>query len=99
MPVWMLLQQYWARTANLYRYVPVREFAQAYRQSAAGEAQERALQREFKQCGTADSALTWTKHALTGDLLLLTNSLLGLFEVQHWGCSPPPRVQWPGQEA
>lgn len=62
----MLLQQYWARAPGLYRYVPVREFAQAYRQSAAGEAQVRALKREFQPCGDADGALAWTKHALTG---------------------------------
>ncbi len=60
------VQQYWARTAGLYRYVPVREFAQAYKQSKAGEDQARALKQEFRPCGNADSALAWTKHALRG---------------------------------
>ena len=61
------MQQYWARTAGLYRYVPVREFAQAYAHSRAGEDQARALQQDFRPYGNADSALAWTKHALTGD--------------------------------
>jgi hypothetical protein len=62
----MPLQQYWARAPGLYRYMPAREFAQAYRHSAAGEAQIRALRSEFQPCGDADSALAWTKYALTG---------------------------------
>ncbi len=63
----MAVQQYWARTAGLYRYMPVREFAQAYKHSKAGEDQARALQQDFTPCGNADSALAWTKHALTGN--------------------------------
>ena len=70
------MQQYWARTAGLYRYVPVREFAQAYKQSKAGEDQARALNRDFTPCGNADSALAWTKHALTGNVLPLPSLCL-----------------------
>ena len=62
----MAVQQYWARAAGLYRYVPVREFSQAYQQSKAGEDQARALRLEFKPVGNADSALAWAKHFLTG---------------------------------
>lgn len=65
------MQQYWARTAGLYRYVPVREFAQAYAHSRAGEDQARALMQDFHPYGNADSALAWTKHALTGDASVL----------------------------
>ena len=65
------LQHYWARSARLYRYVPVREFAQAYRQSSAGEGQERALRSPFRQTSAADSALAWAKHAITGAVPLL----------------------------
>ena len=65
----MAVQQYWARATDLYRYVPVREFAQAYKHSKAGEHQARVLQQHFQPYGNADSALAWTKHALTGQYL------------------------------
>ena len=51
--------------------MPVREFAQAYKHSKAGEDQARALQQDFTPCGNADSALAWAKHALTGNHPLL----------------------------
>ena len=72
----MAVQQYWARAAGLYRYVPVREFAQAYKHSKAGEEQARVLKRDFHPYGNADSALAWTKHALTGADLLLPPAFL-----------------------
>ena len=68
------LQHYWARSARLYRYVPVREFAQAYRHSSAGEGQDRALRTPFRQTSAADSALAWAKHAITGAVLQLFTS-------------------------
>ena len=80
------VQQYWARTGGLYRYVPVREFAQAYKQSKAGEDQARALKREFRPCGNADSALAWTKHALTGKDLFSASLLLDTFSSLHRAC-------------
>ena len=72
------LQHYWARSASLYRYVPVREFAQAYRLSAAGEAQERALRSPFRQNSAANSALAWAKHAITGAVPPLLKIALAL---------------------
>ena len=68
------LQHYWARSARLYRYVPVREFAQAYRHSSAGEGQDRALRSPFRQTSAANSALAWAKHAITGAVPLLFTS-------------------------
>ena len=68
-----MLQHYWARSAGLYRYVPVREFAQTYRLSSAAEGQERALRLPFRQTSAADSALAWAKHAITGAVPLLSD--------------------------
>ena len=81
----MLLQQYWARAPGLYRYVPVRELAQAYRQSAAGEAQVRALKSEFQPRGDADGALAWTKHALTGISCSCYSTCAKLKDSSHMG--------------
>ena len=59
-------QAYWAREAAEYRFVPAREFAEAFARSEAGAAQAEALSQPFQQTALSDAGLTWTKHALSG---------------------------------
>ena len=67
--------------------MPVREFAQAYKHSRAGEDQARALKQDFTPCGNADSALAWTKHALTGQFPLPPSQ--GIVSRKAWALSKP----------
>ena len=62
----VLHQQYWAGDASAYRFVPVAEFAAAFTRSKAGAAQAAALAESVQVTKDTDSALAWTKHALTG---------------------------------
>ena len=71
----------------------MREFAQAYRHSSAGEGQDRALRTPFRQTSAADSALAWAKHAITGAVLQLFTSHVRQGGLWHrtllcWKCQP-----------
>jgi hypothetical protein len=65
------LQAYWAKEVTLYRFIPAKEFADAFARSEAGAAQAKALAQPFAPSALADKGLAWTKHAVTGGALAL----------------------------
>ena len=66
-------QQYWSRQDEPYRYVPVREFAEAFQQFHIGRALAEELSVPFDKSKSHPAALTTTRYGVSKKEVLKAN--------------------------
>ena len=101
-------KQYWARRDEPYRFVPVKEFATAFKSFHTGRAIEKELAVPFDKSKSHPAALTTTRYGVSGKellkanidreiLLMKRNSFVYMFrtfQVCHYSKVPNSMIDW-----